>query len=570
MNRDTIIETRPTHRADPGEPAIEIGRTRLIVIGALFTIVFMVIGYRLIDLSVLNQRNGAALANAARGHNALPPRAGITDRNGVLLATSLASASLYADAALIMDPKQAAARLVKVLPELSKTKLRRDFESRRRHIWIKRHLTPRQQYQVNRLGIPGLEFKRESRRIYPTANAASHAIGFTDVDGVGLAGLERYFDRQLGGGTTPLASSLDIRVQQILHQELARAMARFSAIGAAGIVMDVDTGEIIAMVSLPDFNPNHMDPAATKTQFNRNTSGVYEMGSTFKIFTTAMALDSGAATLASGFDAREPIKVSRHVIRDFHAKRRWLSVPEIFMYSSNIGAVKMALAVGQERQQRYLHKLGLLTRPSIELAETGKPLLPHRWREIHTMTISFGHGLSVTPLHMASAVASVVNGGVYRSPTMIKQEGPTDPGKRIFSAGTSDKMRRLMRLVVENGTGRKASAPGYLVGGKTGTAEKVAGRRYRKRALLSSFVAAFPMTAPRYVVLAVVDEPKGRKDTFGYATGGWVAAPVVGDVIKRIGPLLGVTPVKEDSPEIQERMYVNVGKRVGRRQLASY
>jgi cell division protein FtsI (penicillin-binding protein 3) len=336
--------------------------------------------------------------------------------------------------------------------------------------------------------------------------------------------------------------------------------------------MDARTGEVLAMVSLPDFDPNQPDSIDGEPRFNRATLGVYEMGSTFKIFTTAMALDSGKVTLQGGYDASEPIRIARYVIRDFHAKKRWLSVPEIFMYSSNIGSVKMALDVGPSAQRAFLRNLGMLTPSPVEITEVGAPLAPGQWRDINAMTIAFGHGIAVSPMQLVSGVAAMVNGGVLYPPTLIRRPpGELLVGKRVISARTSEKIRRLLRLVVEHGTGGKAEATGFLVGGKTGTAEKVVGRRYKAKALMSSFVGAFPMNDPRYVVFAMLDEPTGTKETFGYATGGWVAAPVVGNVISRIGPMLGVRPVDEEAPAIRRQMAIEiVTEKTGKRRLASF
>lgn len=554
-----------------GEPAIEIARSRLIVAGALFSLAFAVIAGRLVDLALLVPRDAASQGHAVVAAGDFGPvRAEITDRNGVLLATGLPTASLYANPSIMLDPGEAADRLVTVLPDLDRAELLAKLDSKRRFVWVKRHLTPREQHDVNRLGIPGLDFKREASRIYPMGRTASHVVGFTDIDENGLAGVESYFDTRLWSADTPLVLSLDVRIQEILRQELAKAVERFEAIGGSGVVLDVNTGEIIAMVSLPDFDPNHLLSIDSEALFNRNTLGVYEMGSTFKIFTTAMALDAGTTTMRGGYDARHPIRVARFVIRDYHGKRRWLSVPEIFMYSSNIGAVKMALDVGQAGQRQFLESLGFFRPAPVELPETGHPLVPEVWREINTMTISFGHGLSVSPLHLASGVAAIVNGGVYYPPTILKRSGSQLVGRRVISPDTSDKMRRLLRLVVEHGTGRKSDAEGYLVGGKTGTAEKVSSSGYERRALISSFVGAFPMTAPRYVVFAMLDEPKGQKETFGYATGGWVAAPVVKEVIRRTGTVLAVRPLDAESPEIERRMHVTITGQNGEPRLASY
>lgn len=549
--------------------AIDTGRTRLLVAGAMFGLVFLVIAARLADVTVIKQGNEPRLVQAKPSTSWQTGRANIVDRNGVLLATSLETSSLFANPRHVLDRREAATKLAEALPELSAAEIFRNLSSNRSFVWLRRHLTPRQKYAVNRLGIPGLYFQREERRVYPLGHLVPHLVGYTDTDDKGIAGIEQSFDQVLRATPEPLALAIDIRVQHILRRELRAAVSRFRAIGGSGVVMDVRTGEILAMVSLPDFDPNKpgsQPPAAT---FNRATLGVYEMGSTVKILTVAMALDSGTVTLKDGFDASKPIRTNRFLITDYKPKGRWLSVPEIFMYSSNIGAAKMALAIGTAGQKRYLGNFGLLRQPSIELPEVGSPIVPSPWREINTMTIGFGHGLAVSPVQLTAAVAAVVNGGILWPATVIRRlAGHKASGKRVISARTSEQMRRLMRLVVARGTGRKAAVRGYLVGGKTGTAEKSGGRGYRRKALLSSFIAAFPMTAPRYVVLALLDEPRGRRETLGYATGGWVAAPLVGRVIARLGPLLGVPPVDENSAPVKRRMSIKINSR--RRKLASF
>lgn len=551
--------------------AIETGRNRLMVAGALFTAAFTVIGIRVIDVSVFSENTEPRYTRSIAKDEKHNGRADIVDRNGVLMATSLSTASLFANPRLVLDPEQAALKLATALPDIDVKVIEKKLRSNRGFVWLKRHLTPRQQYAVNRLGIPALNFQREARRMYPMGSLAAHALGFTDIDNKGLTGIERYFDKELRTRQDNMALSIDVRVQHVLEHELGVAMKKFSAIGAAGLVMDVTTGEVVAMSSLPSFDPNQPNAIAQDLRFNRTTLGVYEMGSTFKIFTTAMALDAGTVSLHGGYDATNPIRVARFTIRDFHAKKRWLSVPEIFMYSSNIGTVKMALDVGIPGHRNFLTTIGMMKPVAIELSETGSPLSPNRWREINSMTISFGHGLAVSPLHLVAGVSAIVNGGIYRTPTLIRRNPSETPvGKRVITAETSAKMRRLMRLVVKNGTGRNAAAPGYLVGGKTGTAEKVSGRGYKKKALISSFVAAFPMHNPRYVVLAMLDEAKGTKETFGYATGGWVAAPVVGAVVRRIAPVLGMRPIKETDP-VRETLSIEIsGKSARERRVATH
>lgn len=525
--------------------AIETGRNRLIVTGGLFLIGFAVVGLRMVDLAVLDGSERDRVTRAARGLELPTQRADIVDRNGILLATSLPTVSVYANPQEIIDAEEAAAKLAKALPELTRAEVIGKLTSDRTFVYLKRHLTPRMQQEVNDLGIPGIYFEDSERRVYPQGALVSHVVGLTDWDNKGIAGVEKTFDAQLNSSRQPLRLAIDVRVQTIVRAELARAVAEFRAIGGTGMVFDVNTGEMVAMVSLPDFDPNAPATTTSEAMFNRATLGVYEMGSTFKLFNTAMALDSGKVSMQSGYDASAPIRIGRFSINDYHAKNRWLSVPEILIHSSNIGSAKMAVDVGTDTQRAYMGRFGMTRAAAIELPEVGAPLLPSPWREINTMTISYGHGIAVTPLQLVAGTASLVNGGRYVQPTLLKREaGAEIPAQQVLKPATSESMRKLMRMVVETGTGGKADVPGYLVGGKTGTAEKLgAGGGYRKKSLLSSFVAAFPMTNPRYVVVAMVDEPQGTKETFGYATGGWTAAPVVGRVVAQIGPMLGIHPV---------------------------
>lgn len=522
--------------------ALETGRNRLVVAGAVIAFAFIAVAVRLVDIAVLT--GGEPRIARSTPPHAATARADVVDRNGVLLATSLPVVSLYANPGEILDAAEAAAKIATVFPEMDREQLRARLASSGRFVWIKRNLTPREQYDVNRLGIPGLAFQGGERRVYPQGRAAAHVLGFTDVDGRGIAGIEKKFDARLIEGEEALALSIDVRVQDILREELAQQMTRFRAIGAAGIVLDVETAEVLAMVSLPDFDANDSaGVAGSEAAFNRATKGVYEMGSTFKLFTTAMALDSGTVGLRDGYDASRPIQIARFTITDFHGKNRWLSVPEILVYSSNIGTAKMALDVGVRLQREYLGAFGMLKTSPVELPETGAPLAPARWREINAMTIAYGHGLAVSPLQLASGVAALVNGGVLRPATVFKRDpGKIPEGTAAISEETSRHMRELMRLVVLHGTGKMANVPGYAVGGKTGTADKQTGRGYRRDARMASFVGAFPIHAPRYVVLVMVDEPKGNASTQGYATGGWIAAPVVRRVVERLGPLVGLPP----------------------------
>jgi cell division protein FtsI (penicillin-binding protein 3) len=532
--------------------ALETGRNRLLVTGVMFMIAFVAIGIRLVELSAFGVGTQARLAQQIPSTSIAVERADIIDRNGVVLATSLPTASLYADPKDIMNPKEAADKLAGVFPEINSDKLLLKLKSKSRFVWVNRNLTPKQQYAVNALGLPGVLFRRGEQRVYPHGREAAHILGLTDVDGKGIAGVEKYFAKSLNKGEGALQLSIDIRIQSMLRQELSAAMVEFQALGAAGVILDVATGEIISMVSMPDFDPNIPDSMRGTVGFNRVTKGVYEMGSAFKLFTTAMALDSGTVGMEDGYDTSEPIKIARFTINDYHGKNRWLSVPEILIYSSNIGAAKMSMDVGAKAQKFYLDQFGLLQPSSVELPEVGQPQYPTRWGDISTMTISYGHGISVSPLQLASGVGALVNGGKRVPVSLLKHRSSTPPnGVRVLSEKTSQQMRGLMRLVVTNGTGKNAAAPGYLVGGKTGTAEKQVNGGYEKKSLMSSFVGVFPIDKPRYVILAMLDEPKGTKRTFNYATGGWVAAPIVSRMVSRMASLLGILPSLEEAPGIE-------------------
>jgi cell division protein FtsI (penicillin-binding protein 3) len=541
--------------------SIEIARHRLVITGVLFAVAFAIVGLRLVDVTILKEGHEPRMVRLPKSE-LQTERADIVDRNGVLLATSLATGSLYANPKLILDANETAAKLTRVLPGLNEKEVAGKLSSERSFVWLRRNLTPKEQYAVNRLGIPGLFFQREERRVYPHGSLTAHVVGFTDIDKRGLAGVEQYFDERLKQSNDPLRLSIDIRVQHLVREEILGAMQEFRAIGAAAMVLDVQTGELLAMVSLPDFDSNAPGQSEPETRFNRNTLGVYEPGSTFKIFNTAMALDGGVSTMNSTYDATKPIQVSRFTISDFHPEKRWLSVPEIFMHSSNIGSVRIAMDAGRDRQREFLGRFGFLKAPTIELPEIGGPLVPSPWRDINMMTIAFGHGISVTPLQLVSGTAAVVNGGVLRPVTLLRRDDASTPnGVRVISARTSDQMRRLMRLVVEKGTAKSSNVPGYLVGGKTGTAEKIVNGRYKRDARISAFVGAFPMNQPRFVLYAMLDEPKGNKSTYGYATAGWVVAPAVGRMITKIASLYGIAPVDDNAPALQEQLFINVAVR---------
>jgi cell division protein FtsI (penicillin-binding protein 3) len=573
---------RPRHfKPPPCAPVVATGaavefldtaRTRLLMAGALFALIFLVVAARLVD--VVEVDGGAASGDTRVAHHLVVPppvRADIVDRNGTLLATNLDSPALYVDSKEMLqageNPDAAAKAITTALPDLSSSDIRSKLASGKSFAYLTRSLTPRQESAVNNLGIPGVEFQPGEKRRYPLGDLVSHVVGYCSVDNIGQAGLERGLNPAIKNSGKPVMLALDARVQFVLKDELQQVITQFDAKGAAGIIMNVRTGEIVAMASLPDFDPNHPPTTDPKREtpedkdriFNKITSGEYELGSVFKIFNTAMALDSGVSTMTSTYDARNPIEIGRFTIEDYHGKHRILSVPEIFAYSSNIGSARMAVAAGAQRQRDFLSRLGLLEPVPIEFdkVEVAKPHFPAVWREVNVMTIAFGHGIAVTPLHMITATAAMINGGILHPPTMLKvPTGAKVPGVRVIAEKTSDQIRKLFRLVVESGTAKQAEAPGYVVGGKTGTAEKNVGGHYEEKKLLSSFIGAFPMNDPQYVILTIVDEPHGNKESHGYATAGWTVAPATGRIIQRIAPLLGVAPVDENAPEIVKPLQI--------------
>ena len=480
------------------------------------------------------------------GHDAPHPRATITDRNGEILAVSLPTAGVYANPKEMIDPDDAAAKLKTVLPMLDLETVKARLHTEKQFAWIARGITPRQQLAINNLGIPGIYFQPTERRRYPQGRVAAQVLGGVDVDAKGVAGVERHFEQRLREDPDPLRLSIDVRVQAVVRDELSKSMDEFHAIGACGIVMDVRTGEVIAMVSLPDYDANKFGQATNEERFNRAVTGMYEPGSTFKLQTAAMTLDSGVGHLWSTYDASHDIKIGRFTIQDFEGKHRVLTLPEVIAYSSNLGAAHMAQAMGAERQRSWLQAMGMFTRVGIELPEQGQPIVQPaaNWKEIATMTVGFGHGIAVSPLHVVRGTAAIANGGTVLRPTILAPEPDMAPrtGTQVMQHSTSDTMRKLMRLVVTDGYGKPADVPGYFVGGKTGTAEKNSGHGYKKHSNISAFMSVFPMNAPKYAVYFMLDEPKGNASTGGYSTAGAVSAPGAGRVIARIAPMLGLMP----------------------------
>ena len=526
-------------------------KLRILMLLAVFALVALCALMRIALLGVLEPvASRQSMADAL-----LPPRGDIVDRNGVALARAFPAYSLWFNPKamgdggppLIKSPQEVAAALVRIFPGEDEARLVSRLSSGEAG-YLRRRILPEEANRVHALGEPGLESPFENERLYPQGSMAAHVLGFVAADGHGRVGMEQVYDQHLtdpASRGTPAMLSIDMRVQGALEDELERGMRETAAIGAAGVVLDVDSGEVLALASLPSFNPNLIDSAGASNIFNRFTNQVYELGSTFKPITIAAAIDAGVVTdFAKRYPSGKPLKVGDREIRDSHTLGASLNIPEALIHSSNIVTAQVADQLGSDRLNATMRSLGMNERPYIELPARGFPLWPSgQWSRITTMTVSYGHGIAVTPLHLASAYATMVNGGIWRPATLEKlPAGQAPQGRRVWKASTSARMRQLLRMIVVDGTGRKADAPGYRVGGKTGSAEKPGANGYRKSSLVATFAAAFPMDRPRYVIIAMLDEPQGTAATSGQRTAAWNTAPLVGRVVPRIGPLLGVMP----------------------------
>jgi len=490
----------------------------------------------------------------------IPERGDILDRDGEPLARTMDAWIIAIHPAKVIGDKLDLARnLARLMPERSAEQYFALLRSGKSFFYLRRRAAPGLVEAVNALGEPGLAVQREPDRLYPQTSLAAHVIGYTDIDGHGVAGIERAFDDKLSNFATrgdPVVLSIDSRLQQALEHELLDAMTTYSAKGAAGVVMDIHTGEVLAMTSLPQLNPNAAGGGSDEARFNRATLGVYELGSTFKPFTVAMAMDSGIIkSFGQIYNCPDGLRAYGHTITDTHPFGRPCTVAEIMKESSNIGTAQIAAQVGAQRQKYFLGKMGFLGQVQIELKERARSLTPGKnWGPLEVMTVGFGHGIAVTPLHLASGYATLFNGGVYRPATLLKVDPrhPPAPGRRVFSEETSYRMRALLRLVVTQGTGKKADAPGYRVGGKTGTAEKLLNGHYTSTAVVTTFAGVFPMDEPRYVIVAMLDDPKPTAETYGFHTAGWNVAPVISRTVSRIAPMLGVRPDKNREPNMAE------------------
>jgi cell division protein FtsI (penicillin-binding protein 3) len=540
----TLIAQPPRIRAmGQRQASLVVAHQRLMIVMLLFVAAVTMISLRLLWLSVSTDSN--ASSNAA---SLMPKRGDIVDRNGQVLARTIEAWSVGIHAnKLLNDPEDLAPKLAALMPERSEAEYLAILQSGVRFTYLRRRALPDLIAKINALGEPAMAYAREPERLYPQTTLAAHALGYTDFDGRGVTGMERVLEDRLTSPLSrgkPVALSIDSRVQATMETELSAAMVDQQAKGATGLILDVHTGELISMVSLPVFNPNKPGETTDDSRRNNVTQSVYELGSTFKAITFAAAMDQGVVTsLSKRYDATNPVAIGRFKIKDDHPTGRWLNVPEALVHSSNIVTARIADQMGRERMEDVFRKLHFNSAPDIELKERGRPIWPSDWGRATVMTTGYGHGIAVTPLHLANAYAALVNGGIWRPSTLMKIEpGKAPKGTRVFSQATSDQMRAMLRLVVLDGTGSKADAGGLRVGGKTGTAEKAGVGGYAKHSTVSTFAGAFPMDAPRYVIIVMFDEPKGSAESAGQRTAGWVSAPVVSKVLSRVGPMLGVTP----------------------------
>ncbi len=525
--------------------AAEVTRRRILMCAVTFGFVFSLMGFRLVAVA-LGPADGHRSRTAAVNESGA--RSEIVDRNGVLLASNLPLRALEIAGSEIWDANETASKIAAIVPSVDAADLARKLDQGR-YVEIRERLTPEQERAVFELGLPGVRFTSRVERFYPQGATAAHIVGHLEPGKGGVAGLERFLNDANGQG--PLIASIDVRAQEIVEQELVAAVRKFRAKAAMGAVMDVTTGEIIALANLPDFDPNEPGAAPAENRRNRAVYDRYELGSALKLLTGAAALEAGTAHEGSTYDARGVYKVADKVIRDFHGENRILTFSEVIQYSSNIGAARMAKDLGTDRLKAALKAAGLLDTLPIELPERREPEPPWQWGPVETATISYGHGVSITPLHLLTMTSSVVNGGVWRAPTFLKTNAPAE-GRRIYKAETSAAMRRVMRAVITGGTASLAETPGYFPIGKTATAEKPVRGGYDVNARISTFVGAFPGYAPRYAALVTLDEPQAVEGTFGYATAGWNAAPAFARITQRLAPVLGVMPV---SPEVAEMAF---------------
>lgn len=552
----SVLVARPLpqrHSTGQRQTLVATAHVRLMILMLLFAAGVTLILGRLIMLGLFSAPSAVRAGGAA-----LIQRADILDRNGAPLARTINAWAIGVHPRkLLGDRRVIAAQLAAAMPEHDAAYFYAQITKPVNYTYLRRHASPALVNRINAIGEPGLVYTQEAERLYPQSTLAAHVLGFLGPDGHGVSGIERALDDRLSNAveaSSPVTLSIDTRVQAAMESELGRAMTGFKAKGATGLVLDVDTGELISMVSLPVFNPNKVSAASRESLRNNVTQSVYELGSAFKPITMATAIESGVVTsMAKRFDATQPLRVGGFTIHDDHAQRRYLNIPETLIHSSNIATARIADEIGKDRLAAMFTALGFNTKPDIELREKGSPIWPRYWARTTVMTTAYGHGIAVTPLHLASAYATLVNGGVWRPATLLKvAPGHAAKGRRVLSPATSARLRQLLRLIVTDGTGKKGEAPGYRVGGKTGTAEVAGKGGYSRKSNVSTFAAAFPMDAPRYVVIAMLDSPVGNAESFGLTTAAWTAAPVVSRVISRTGTMLGIMPDERRDVDVSD------------------
>ncbi len=528
------------------------GKVRIVFGMCCCAFAYLLVAFRLFGTCVLpnlyNDDDSIVYVSNKKIH-----RADILDRNGAIVATSLPTKDLNANAKNILSPRETALKLVKIFPELKFETVYEKLKKRRGTYTIKRNLSPHQQSLIIALGNPGLEFVANEKRVYPHKNLLSHVIGTTDIDNNGISGIEKGLDDRIINSDIPVRLTLDLGVQDTVRTILLKNMKKYYALSATAILLDANSGEVVAMVSLPDYDPNDISKKDQLAQFNTATARIYEPGSVLKVFNTAMALDSGKVKISEQFDATEPLKLKYNTIYDYRGENRWLNVEEILVHSSNIGSARMALQSGFSEQYNFLEKINFLNRLNMDLVETAKPLLPQKskWQisDSTVATIGYGYGISVSPMHIISAYAAVVNGGIYNNPTVVVNSINAGEKRRIISDNTSKQMRKLMRAVVTEGSGKRANVLGYEVGGKTGTANKIdANGRYIDKKVRTTFISAFPISNPKYALLVMMDEPKATKDSFGFSTAGWNSVPTASEIITAVAPQLNI-PANYDLEE---------------------
>ena len=547
---------------------LKLRRIKLSICSVLLIFSFTIIGYKTFSLASITKVNKNQISSKKNQQSLFSKlnRGNIYGRNGELLATTIDVNSLNINPQEILNKNETIKKLNKIFPELKEESLWRKLNTKKRHVNLLREISPKQYVLLLEEGIEGIKIEAKDKRIYPNNNLVSHILGGTDIDGKGIAGIEKSFNEKLLNGED-ITISIHNGIQYITEKIMSEQIKKFDAEGGAGIVMNAKNGEIYAITSLPDYNANNYNNINNQNLFNKATKGIYELGSTLKLVTAAVAFESDHVKENDVFDVSTPLKVSSRTIRDFHPLNYRLNIPEVIVHSSNIGSAKIAKKFGTSTQLKYLKSLGLMDKLDLEIPELGKPQVLKDGRLLTTMTISYGHGIAITPLHLASATATIVNDGIKIKPTLLISNSKLSNNK-IFSSKTSKKMKSIMRLVVssKHGTAKKAQATGYLVGGKTGTAEKVNQTgRYSKKQNIVAFTAAYPMNDPQYVITIMIDNPKGQKFSFGYRTAGWVAAPVIKRLVTRISPILNIKPKTKVSSDFTKDLnkYKIRGKKKG-------